>query len=217
MKKTIIGILAVLLLSVAVVTLFAVSGNKNAVDYPATSDSAAITFTQDNTVLPEFIYNSSVIADSSVYTIRSWDNNFLQEDEADCVVLGTVIDTFYTFIDGSAWTQANIRVDEVSRGKLSEGDVISVYFPDGYALVDDYVAFYSLPDSGFPGVDFIEFTVNDRPHPQPGDNDVFCLEKLSASSPLPDGAYAWLNVVIEDEAEETDEELETPEIADQTE
>ena len=145
--------------------------------------------------------------------MRSEDIGFSQEDDADFVVLGTVIDTFYTFIDGSAWTQANIRVDEVSRGKLSEGEVISVFFPEGYALVDDYVAFYSLPSSGFPGVDFIEFIVNDRPHPQSGDNAVFCLQRLPASSPLPDGAYAWINVKMEEELEETDETSVSPEAA----
>ena len=212
MKKTIIYILAILLLSVAAVTLFAVHDNSD-VYSPSAPDSATVTFTQDRTVLPDFIYNSSVIADSSIYPMRSVDIAFSREDDADFVVLGTVIDTFYTFIDGSAWTQANIRVDEVSKGKLSEGDVISVYFPEGYASADDYAAYYSLSASSFSGVDFIEFTVNGRSHPQAGDNAVFCFERLPVSSSLPDGAYTWLNVETEDEPEETEEEYVSPEVA----
>lgn len=204
MKKTILYILAILLLSVVAVTLFAVFDNSDAYS-PAASDSAAISFTHDKTVLPDFIYNSTIIADSSIYTMRSENIGFSQEDDADCIVLGTVIDTFYTFIEGSAWTQANIRVDEVSKGKLSEGDVVSVYFPEGYVSADDYAAFYSLSASSFLGVDFIEYIVNDRPHPQVGDNAVFCLSSLPASSPLPNGAYTWLNVEMEDELAENDE------------
>ncbi len=208
MKKTIIYILSILLLSVAVVTLFAVFDNSD-VYYPATANSATVTFTQDKTVLPDFIYNSSTIADSSIYTMYSEDSNFSQADDADCVVLGTVIETFYTFAGGSAWTQANVRVAEVTRGRLSEGEIISVYFPGGYASMDDYVTAHGAGKYSSSGAQYLEFIINSEPHPQPGDNAMFCLDKLTNISPLPDGAYMRLNVVMEDELTPADETAET--------
>lgn len=199
MKKTISYILAILLLSVAAVTLFAIFDNSKSIYQSNVKGSAAITFTHDKTVLPDFIYNNSIIFDSSVYTINAADSEYAAEEDADCVMLGTVIETFYTFVDGTAWTQANVRVDEVTRGKLSEGEIISVYFPGGYASMDDYVAAHGTGQYSSTGAQYLEFIMNGEPHPQPGDNAMFCLDKLPNGSPLPDGAYMRLNVIMEDE------------------
>lgn len=199
MKKTISYILAILLLSVAAVTLFAIFDNSKSIYQSNVKGSAAITFTHDKTVLPDFIYNSAIINDSTVYTINAADSEYAEEDDADCVILGTVIETFFTFADGAVWTQANVRVDEVTRGKLSEGEIISVYIPGGYASMDDYVAAHGAGKYSSSGAQYLELIINDEPHPQPGDNAMFYLDKLSNGSPLPDGAYMRLNVIMEDE------------------
>lgn len=197
MKKTMVYIVAILLLSVAVVTLFAMTDNTPG-GAQQEGGTASVSFTRDKTVLPDFIYNSSIIAESPVYTIRLTDDGLDDEKDADYVVLGTVIETFYTFIDGRAWTQANIRIDEITRGRLSEGQIISVYMPGGYASAEDYIASQGQVEKAAAYASYFEFIINGEPHPQPGDNAVFCLDKLPSGSSLPKGAYLRLNVVIDE-------------------
>lgn len=200
MKTTIKYILAVLLFSVAAVLLFAVLDNNSSRYYGRDAEDAAdLSFTQSRTVLPDFIYNSSAINSAAIYIVRTVDDDYQDPADADAALLCTVIDVYYTFISGSAWTQADVRVDEVMRGRLSEGDVISVYAPGGYASVDDYTAAHGEGMYSGSGADFIEFTVNGRPHPRPGDNGVVYIDRLPGGSPLPDGAYILLNVNGENE------------------
>lgn len=196
MKKTMVYIVAILLLSVAVVMLFAMTDNTPGQQQE--DGTASVSFTRDKTVLPDFIYNSSIIAESPVYTIHLTDEELDDEKDADYVVLGTVIETFYTFIDGRAWTQANIRIDEITRGRLSEGQIISVYMPGGYASAEDYIASQGQVKKTAAYASYFEFIINDEPHPQPGDNAVFCLDKLPSDSSLPEGAYLRLNVIIDE-------------------
>lgn len=197
MKKTIVYITAILLLSVAVVTLFAVT-DKTPGDGHRDKGAASVSFTKDNTVLPDFVYNNSIIGESSVYTIHLSDTEYDDEDDADYVALGTVIETFYTFVDGKAWTQANIRVDENIHGRLSSGQIISVYMSGGYASAEDYLSSGGRLGSTGDDPSYVEFIVNDRPHPKPGDNEVFYLEKLPSDLSLPDGAYMCLNIFSDD-------------------
>ncbi len=197
MKKTFVYIAAILLLSVAVVTLFAVT-DKTPDDGQQDRGTASVSFTKDKTVLPDFVYNSTIIDDSSVYTIHLSDDDFDDEDDADYVVLGTVIETFYTFVDGKAWTQANIRIDENMHGRLSTGQIVSVYMSGGYASAEDYVSSGGKLGNVAEFPSYVEFIVNDKPHPKPGDNEVFYLEKLPSGLSLPDGAYICLNVFNEE-------------------
>lgn len=120
MKKTILYASAVLLLSVCAVLLFAVFDNTSGGLAAFPDGPASVSFTRDKTVLPDFIYNGTSIAEFPVHTIHLRDGHIVDEADAEFVVLGTVIEIFYTFADGAAWTQANIRVDEVTRGGLSE-------------------------------------------------------------------------------------------------
>ena len=196
MKKTMVYIVAILLLSVAVVTLFAMTDNTPGQQQE--DGTASVSFTRDKTVLPDFIYNSSIIAESPVYTIHLTDEELDDEKDADYVVLGTVIETFYTVIDGRAWTQANIRIDEITRGRLSEGQIISVYMPGGYASAEDYIASQGQVEKTAAYASYFEFIINDEPHLQPGDNAVFCLDKLPSDSSLPEGAYLRLNVIVDE-------------------
>lgn len=189
-------IVAILLLSVAVVTLFAMTDNTPGQQQE--DGTASVSFTRDKTVLPDFIYNSSIIAESPVYTIHLTDEELDDEKDADYVVLGTVIETFYTVIDGRAWTQANIRIDEITRGRLSEGQIISVYMPGGYASAEDYIASQGQVEKTAAYASYFEFIINDEPHLQPGDNAVFCLDKLPSDSSLPEGAYLRLNVIVDE-------------------
>lgn len=192
MKKTILYIVAVLLLSVAVVTMFAVFDRSEAVIEPDEEGSASVSFTHGKTVLPDFIYNSAAIEDSRLYTVRISDYTVYDPDDADCVALCTVIDVYYTFVGGSAWTQADVRVDEVMRGKLTEGDMISVYISGGYVSADDYRAYHGAEKYSYSDADYIEFIHNDEPHPCTGDNGVFYIDRAGNSSLLPDGAYIRL-------------------------
>ena len=200
MKKTIKYILAVLLFSVAAVLLFAVLDNRPSRYYGRDGENAAeLSFTQSRTVLPDFIYNSSAIRSAAIYSVKSVDDRYQDPADADAELLCTVIDVYYTFISGAAWTQADVRVDEVIRGRLSEGDMISVYFPGGYASMEDYTAVHGEGMYSASGADFLEFTVNGRPHPKSGDNGVVYIDRLPDSSPLPEGAYLLRNVNEEDE------------------
>ena len=199
MKKTIKYILAVLLFSVAAVLLFAVLDNGSSRYYGTDGENAAdLSFTQSRTVLPDFIYNSSAINSAVIYTVKTVDDRYQDPADADAELLCTVIDVYYTFISGAAWTQADVRVDEVLRGRLSEGDMISVYTPGGYASMEDYTAAHGVGMYSDSGAGFIEFTVNGRPHPHPGDNGILHVDRLPGGSPLPDGAYLLLNVDRED-------------------
>lgn len=193
MKKTILYIIAVLLLSVTVVTMFAVFDRNETVYEPTEEGAATVSFTHGKTVLPDFIYNSAAIEASGLYTVHTLEETVFDPDDADCVALCTVIDVYYTFVGGSAWTQADVRVDEVTHGKLTEGEMISVYIPGGYVSTDDYEAYYGEGKYSESGADYIEFIINDEPHPRAGDNGIFCVNRAANSSPLPDGAYIRLH------------------------
>ena len=182
-----------LLLAIAAVTLFAVFDRSELVFEPV-NGSAAVSFTHDKTALPDFVYNASALTAAQVYAIRSVDEHYIAPEDTDLSFLGTVGDIYYTFIAGEAWTQSDVRVDEVRRGKLSEGDIISVYSPGGFASMEDYEAAHGKGKYSESGAGYIEFLVNERPHPQFGDNRVFFVNKLPSDSPLPKGAYAEANV-----------------------
>lgn len=166
--------------------------------FSATTDSAAPgqaaqlpKGTKDLTVLPEFIYNPESIATGTVLEIvdfnRPEDADDAEERAAEAVIEGSVKAVYYTFIEGSAWTQADIYISRSVLGGLSKGCTVSVYFAGGYVSSEDYSAYYG--ESPAWKNSFLFFEGEELPLPQSGDRGTYCLALPAPEMRLPEGAY----------------------------
>lgn len=186
MKKAIICICAVLL---AVGLLFGVflpiEPGQQLIPGLASPDP------RDRTVLPEFSYNPETIEGGTVLEMVSFHGSVPEFEPVarswDACIQGRVENTYYTFSSGRAWTQADIYVLRCVSGGLSRGDIVSVYFPGGYVLAEDYSLYYG-GDSAWSDC-FLFFPPDEGELPRPGQEATYHLAQRDKNSPLPVGAY----------------------------
>ncbi len=190
-EKTTVAVGAVFILSVLLASwalVYASTAGKE-----AQSGEAAVVLSHDKTALPEFVYNpdsitaSSVIAEKTYSTGQQGQVDALSMTlESSAVVRGKIGGIYYTFIDGLAWTQADIRVSESLRGQLTGGDLISVYFPGGYVSTADYAAYYGGDGSD---AEFFRFITDGAKLPVDGADCLLFLTRPDNAAKLPYNAY----------------------------
>lgn len=153
----------------------------------------AVILSHDKTALPEFIYNfdaldeSLILGEKRLSSGRSFPTDLPSVSRASSFVLsGRIYGVYYTFIDGAAWTQADIFVSECLRGSVQGGDIVSVYFPGGYVSTEDFEAFYG--ESGGSEAEFYRLVTDGVPLPQQGDSLLLFLTRPDGAA-LPEGAY----------------------------
>ena len=146
---------------------------------------------KDLTVLPEFVYNPESISTGTVLELVSFQGAGPEPEsqlkEADTVIQGSIRNIYYTFIDGQAWTQADINVLKSIEGGLVRGNTVSVYYPGGYVSAEDYSAYYG-GRTIWEG-SFLYFEPNELPLPKEGESGTYYLIKADKNSPIPIGAY----------------------------
>lgn len=156
----------------------------------------AIVLSHDKTALPDFVYNLNSASEPYVLgEIHISAGSCSPENiphlsrNSSAIVRGKLSDIYYTFIDGLAWTQANICISESLKGTLAVGDIISVYFPGGYASATDYEACYGEGSAAENSRGFYRFVAEGISPPEPGDEALFFLSEAAPGSGLPEGAY----------------------------
>lgn len=115
--------------------------------------------------------------------------------ESDCVVSGTVISLIYTRVGRTPWTQVDIVINEVYRGTLHPGDIISIYEQGGYIPLSEFLALHSDDASKF---HWTEEEIQNTTVFYDGGHSTFsvlgetCLYFLNHSTGnLPKGAYQY--------------------------
>ena len=108
-------------------------------------------------------------------------------DQSDLIVIGYVEQTYYTQADGLAYTQLDVQVQSVVKGKCGYNDRISVYEKGGYLPLDAAAKLDPfLLETGI-SADGIEYPGNGT---QAGELRCFFL-RHSSSRDIPDGAYIY--------------------------
>ena len=195
-KKTavIAGIIILVVIIALSSVLISVHRDRKTAEALAASTEAVIV-SSDKSVFPGFIYNSDSINSDSLVgekeaKLPEFEAKTLPELEAlsGDVIRGRVKALSYTFIRGEAWTQADIEVTGVFKGGLSEGFVISVYFPGGYASVEDYNKFYGENNPGGANEYYI-ISSGKAPVPFIEDDVLLFLNPADEASAVPKGAY----------------------------
>ena len=154
----------------------------------------AVVISSDKTVFPGFIYNTDSISYDSIIGEKRMGSypgpkpglKELRDGSSD-VVRGTVVSLSYTFIDGLAYTQVDLCLDEVLKGSLEKDYYISVYFPGGYASVEDYNEFYGEDKPG--GANKYYHFVSGPSRLPYQDDELLLFISPAADSLLPGGAY----------------------------
>lgn len=156
----------------------------------------AVIISSDKTVFPDFIYNSDSIHTDTVVgeklvNIEPIEKPSLQElsQLSDSVVRGHVVSLSYTFIDGIAWTQADINISEVLKGGLVSGNFISVYFPGGFVSVEDYNEFSGENNPGGQNK-YYSFKAGSAPIPGYNDELLLFISPSDGKYLLPEGSYS---------------------------
>ena len=144
--------------------------------------------------LPNFIYNPACIYASPMLGEKHFSSGLPAPADAKgtaqssaAVIWGRVLEVYYTFADGQAWTQANIQVLDGLKGPLPGGATVSVYFQGGYASAEDFGALYG--DSGVGQEGFYRVVTDGVPLPVEGEEGLLFLNSVPESSSLPNGAY----------------------------
>lgn len=108
-------------------------------------------------------------------------------EQADIIVLAYVENSFYTQANHTAYTQLDIEVQSVIKGKCNTNDKLSVYEKGGYLPLDAAVQLDPSLAEITVDADGIEYPGNGT---QVGNMRCFFL-KLSSSSDIPSGAYVY--------------------------
>ena len=194
-KKWIIPVLAAVTALLLVTGFFLLRHNRQQRRAEAISaGKQAVIVSHDKTVLPDFVYNSDSIAEDSIRGEKQQrpipeSSADIEEmaQQAELIVRGSVSFLSYTFMDGLAYTMADVTVTEVLKGSLQQGDIISVYYPGGYASVNDYSEFMGEKVTGG---GYYRVKAGNVPEPEMGRDAVFFLSEPAAGSPVPKGAYS---------------------------
>ena len=188
-----LGIAAALVL-VLILTFFLVKQNRarrlaEAID----AGQQAVIVSHDKTVFPDFVYNSDAISEDSIAGEKKQksipvSSAAIDEEAklAGVIVRGSISSLSYTFIDGNAYTLADVTVTEVLKGNLVQGDIISVYYPGGYASVNDYNEFHGDKAEGS---GYYRVSAGNVPEPVLEQDAVFFLTSPETGSAVPDGAF----------------------------
>ena len=147
-----------------------------------------------SSALPNFIYNPDCISASPLLGTKHFSSGQAAPSDAcgaaqssTAVIRGKVLEVFYTFADGQAWTQANVQVMESLKGGLAADDAVSVYFQGGYASAEDFSALYGEGSAGQDG--FYRVVTDGVALPREGEEGFLFLNAVPEDSSLPDGAY----------------------------
>lgn len=174
-------------------TVNAETANKSTETFPAEFN--------DMTVLPQTVYDQeNITKDSIASTVQSLSDVLLAPDletmikHSTTIIRGTIMNVSYTFIDGMAWTQANVCVEESLAGSLTKGDIISVYYLGGYVSAKDYIDYYGDAHFAeekikFSEKSFFKFVVDEEKDPDVGESNLYFLTATPEFSPLPRGVY----------------------------
>lgn len=144
--------------------------------------------------LPNFIYNPECIYASPLLGEKHFSSGLATPSDASgaaqssaAVIRGKVLEVYYTFADGQAWTQANIQVLDKLKGGLKNGATVSVYFQGGYASAEDFSALYGEGSLGQEG--FYRIVTDGVPLPVEGEEGFLFINAVPEESALPNGAY----------------------------
>lgn len=144
-------------------------------------------------------YNYTKVVEEQISRFRSadyadpMDLDSLSEQAAE-IVAGTVKKVTYDVVDGEIWTNLDISITDVFKGKLVKKDKISVYRLGGYILLKEYQKYHD--DVERFGIDAKEIShtllkqvCEGEEFPQVGEESVYYLNKETANDLLPKGAY----------------------------
>ncbi len=142
--------------------------------------------------LPNFIYNPECISGSPLLGTKQFSSGrLLPEDAAGAarssqlVVRGKILEVYYTFADGQAWTQASVQVLDCLKGSPAGEEPLSVYFQGGYVSAEDFAAF----SGGSREEGFYRVVSDGVPLPTEGEEGLFFLNERPEGSSLPEGTY----------------------------
>lgn len=127
------------------------------------------------------------------------------------VVYGTVKDTAYFDESGAAHILYDFAIDEVYKGSLNEGDVISVLTLGGYVRLSKYIEVYGNTRFEDYTDEQINATVMESdnmgiPTPEVGDKYLlFLSDPIADEAPFPNGAYVEKGSFMGRYAEQGDE------------
>ena len=162
--------------------------------YGYTGPRDAVVSTRDESALPNFIYNPACISESPLLGQKQFSSGIAAPSDVPgaaqasaAVIQGKVLEVYYTFAGGLAWTQANVQVLDSVKGGLSSGDTVSVYFQGGYASAEDFSALYGEGGSGQEG--FYRVVTDGVSLPVEGEEGILFLNAVPEGSSLPAGAY----------------------------
>lgn len=155
----------------------------------------AVVVSHDKSVYPDFIYNSCAINNDSISGEKEHkiplshtaDMEELAKLSTD-IVTGRITGLCYTFINGTAYTVADLHISSSFKGSLVSDDIVSLYFLGGYASVQDYNSFYGIQD-GDPNK-FYKFTVKGYPVPALEQDMLFFMSSNSVQQDIPKNVYS---------------------------
>lgn len=155
----------------------------------------AVVVSHDKSVYPGFIYNSCAINSENLcgekeHEIPSsavTDMKKLADISTD-IVRGKITGVCYTFINGIAYTVADLHIEDSLKGSLVSDDIVSLYFLGGYASVQDYNSFYEIK-GGEPNK-FYKFTAKGYSVPQVGQDMLFFMSANTDNRDIPKNGYS---------------------------
>jgi len=166
----------------------------------------------DYTVTPDYIYSPYVsgsvtdspqnIADLDDYILTPNNTNDAPHhslknliNDSDLIVSGYIKSVFYTYVNGTPWTQANVVITEFFGGEtqITPHSIISIYSPGGFMPLQDYIDF-SGNDLYFQDIapetiknSLLFYKGKNTIFPQIGDENLFFLKYPNSS--IPNGAF----------------------------
>ena len=184
------GLIVILLLS----GLYINHRHNKRIDAIELASVEAVVVSHDKSVYPSFIYNASAINSENVCgekehkitTSAIGDIKEMTECSTN-IVRGQITGLCYTFINGIAYTVADVHISQSLKGSLLPDDVISLYYLGGYADVQDYNNFYDI--NGGEQNKFYKFTVPDYPVPQVGQDMLFFLSPSYKELDIPEDTF----------------------------
>lgn len=195
-KKAVITTLAVILIFAMLLGgLYLQRSSREKQQGTADAGQTAVIVSHDKTVYPSFVYNFDSISSETLigekhYSFKSLEQDDLKmlADSASDIIRGRIVNTSYTFIDGHAWTLAEIQVLSSFKGELVKDDVISVFYPGGYVSAHDYNSVYDRKTPGSEN-EFYQVIADGSPSPFLLEEELFFLSSDVAGLSLPSGGY----------------------------
>ena len=193
-KKT--AYIAVIILLLLLCTGFLIkSGADKRQQEAIEAGQAATIVSHDKTVLPGFIYNIDSISMDSIVGQKHCSFSYPEQESLKAVaemssqlVHGRITNLSFTFMDGQAWTVADLQITASYKGELKKDDVISLYYPGGYVSVSDYNSYHHIKSGGGEN-EFYQSFPDSSPLPCLMDEGLFFLSDDNSAYSLPEGTY----------------------------